>query len=683
MNKMMAFVFLALEVMLLFSACSAAFPEESSSEAEEEETKTAVFADENGKYGIKSEEGEILLSGTFDALYYETSFGKTEVFIGELTEGTRKMRFFDEKNRPYINEIPNKLFYFIGADGKELLPLPADDYVMHENGHGEKEVITFTFEGNRYTYEYTEEGFALLEKAENQKQNVGNMRKFCYYWGVDMNHGWGYGDIQKNLVFDMVYQQIEAPFQNRIVLYEGISNQSGTEVRAIIADSKGNILCENEYNEVVFEDFKNGYYIGVGICYGEMASTKIFDEYGKVKEAGYWFIDKDGKKISERFEFIDTSGFIGGKTIYMEEEIKVRSENGEEKTVRAIDQVAVELPVFRGENGKIGLKNPEGKIVVEAKYDMFEVYPNFVVLKTIAKDGTEKLSVFGRDGRKIGFEYNEIEPAGDWEKQFFSYRGKLTEGTMFGIEYDEKGEPSAAQVPMERYYLLAENGEPIIDIPFENYTDYSMEETDYICGVYNGSRYEYAKEGGKFVLKEKIEPEKRECECGFTHTSYCISFYGGYFKHGLERNGKVFLEPIHSGISVPFDDRVIIWYGSYMQGWDCGRCRIIDLEKNVLCEKFNRVQYYKLSDHTYVGLGIACGPNAEDPVFDENGDPMPEGIWFIDKDGNILSEKLDFPYDENHNTDIPEMKSPYDVITAINEKGEEIKLTLEDYAFFP
>ena len=120
-----------------------------------------------------------------------------------------------------------------------------------------------------------------------------------------------------------------------------------------------------------------------------------------------------------------------------------------------------------------------------------------------------------------------------------------------------------------------------------------------------------------------------------------------------------------------------------MQGWECGSCKIIDLEKNIFCKKFNRVIYSELEDGYYVGIGIACGPNAETVVYDEKGEPMPQGFWFIDKDGNILSDIMIFGKDGNYNFVIPEMKTTDDVIEAFDGNGNQIKIAIKDYAFKP
>ena len=68
---------------------------------------------------------------------------------------------------------------------------------------------------------------------------------------------------------------------------------------------------------------------------------------------------------------------------------------------------------------------------------------------------------------------------------------------------------------------------------------------------------------------------------------------------------------------------------------------------------------------------------------------MPEGIWFIDKDGNRISKTMGliqkkgrFEY-EGYNFVKEAVTSANDVITVLDENGEEMKIAIKDYAFKP
>ena len=361
-----------------------------------------------------------------------------------------------------------------------------------------------------------------------------------------------------------------------------------------------------------------------------------------------------------------------------ENEPALSSEGSSEEENSAIIEEGTSVKIFTGEDGKFGLAAPNGDILIEAVYDSAEDFGSFFVFGTKISDDMEKVKVFDYSGSQIGFEYNAVEPAPDYEEEF-RFFGKIYEGTMLAVEYDENGEPTLAEVPCNRSYLLDEYGTPLVDVPFENYyveTYYNDPNGGYIVGTCAGSRYYFEPQDGEYVLMDKSDPQTTDCECGFTHTSYCFDWYGGYFKHGLNIGEEVFLDPVYSGIYVPFTngDRVVLYYASYMQGWECGYCKIIDLEKNVLCDDFNVVYYQIYDDGSYIGIGISCGPNAECPVNDE------KGFWFIDKDGNILSERFaTFGTDENYNNPLPDWSSPDNVATAYLDDGSTVEVRLSDY----
>ncbi len=481
--------------------------------------------------------------------------------------------------------------------------------------------------------------------------------------------------------------------------YEIISVEFDTES----TDYRANL--EWLYNEDAFwtEEILENRYMSVRVCTATVVSSEILtlhQEDTGICEMWWEIVDNSDGAIPQNRRYLQFED-ENGRWIVVGQSHKGYSSNGDprwlerafikylpEETAKSIE---AKYPfTFEDKNGKFGLKSPEGEIIVEPVYDSVQEYECFFAFKNEVETGRNKIHVYDYSGKRLGFEYDSIQAAPEWDTDVYGYIGKISEGTMPGLEFIGE-EPHLMEVPMNRSYLLDMNGKPIVDVAFEDYyVDYYPEDNEWgikssVGGVSEGSNYHFEMENGEFVLVDKVEPEKRECECGFVHTRYAFHFYGGYFRHGLNIGEEVFLEPIHSGIYIPFNngDRVVIYYGSYMQGWECGSCKIIDLEKNVLCKKFNRVYYTELEGGYYVGIGIACGPNAETVVYDENGESMPQGFWFIDKDGNILSERIDFKKDENYNHIIPEMKSVNDIISAIDENGAEIQMHVKDYAFKP
>jgi len=116
---------------------------------------------------------------------------------------------------------------------------------------------------------------------------------------------------------------------------------------------------------------------------------------------------------------------------------------------------------------------------------------------------------------------------------------------------------------------------------------------------------------------------------------------------------------------------------------------MIDLDKNALTDEYNRIDFIGLEDGYWAGVAVSYGSDSEDPIFDRNGEPMPEGIWFIDKDGNrtsktmgLVQEEGGFEY-EGYNFVKEAITSVSDVITVLDENGEEMKIAIKDCAFKP
>ena len=112
----------------------------------------------------------------------------------------------------------------------------------------------------------------------------------------------------------------------------------------------------------------------------------------------------------------------------------------------------------------------------------------------------------------------------------------------------------------------------------------------------------------------------------------------GIMYYGIsDKNGNVVLEPVYSKLEMPFSDRICRYNGaSARQGWEFSQCEITDIEGNIICDKYNAVFFTVFDDGSYIGLAISG--NSEIKTFDESGKEMPDGYWFIDKNGKIISE---------------------------------------------
>lgn len=347
-----------------------------------------------------------------------------------------------------------------------------------------------------------------------------------------------------------------------------------------------------------------------------------------------------------------------------------------------------EIEIIESEDGKFGAKIRYSE-VLEPIYDSIEIYDRFFLVK----EG-ETFKTFEFTGRQIGYDYSDFV-LNEYQGEIVPYLGIVSEGTMKIISEDENREPSFEEVPDERYYLISKDGIPFFDVPLENYEP--MTEADepgklFIYGTAKGIRYEGWSEingSERLIRMEETKPETFVDGFGYEHTGFYANWYGGYMQHGLNINGEVFLEPVYNGLTVPFEDRIILWYGAFMQGQNCGYCRMIDLDKNALTDEYNRIDFIELEDGYCAGVAVSYGSGSEYPIFDKNGEPMPEGIWFIDKDGNRISKTMGFIQKkggfeyEGYNFVKEAVTSVNDVITVLDENGGKMEIAIKDYAFKP
>ena len=344
-----------------------------------------------------------------------------------------------------------------------------------------------------------------------------------------------------------------------------------------------------------------------------------------------------------------------------------------------------EIEFFTAANGKSGAKL-DGEVIIEPEYSVLELYDDFILAKN-----EYVFRLFGYDGVQRGFDYDYFRY--DWDTDIYRYVGVIAVGGMMKIEINEKFEPVAKETDGEKHYLIDKEGYPLIDVPLESYEiwpDYTEEGTIEILGSADGNYY-HAKITGsgkdRKVDLEEIKPEPYVDEFGYEHTQY--QYYPiGRMQHGLNINGEVFLEPIYNGIDVPFKDRMILWYASFEQCLECGYCKIIDLDKNVLSDEFNCIQFGELEDGWYIGIARSAGEMSEDKICDKNGNPMEKGMWFVDKNGTVISPKIQGTDSESaeyygYDFSLPPITSVNDVLNIRDENGNEMQIAIKDYVFKP
>ncbi len=326
----MAFVLLALEIMLLFSACTAAGSVIDEPDGEEE-PESEISGEEF------FEEEKDLPEGAFSIGF----LGEEELFVAEESKEMRNHRFFDEDGRQYLEEIEITCYNIFDSNGNAAVLHPVDDYGFVQSGdrgyEGEN-LLYCAYKGDCYRYSQKDGEYILREhiKAGPVGETLNGFEKTVYYWGVEypdlMGFGLSYPD--GSILAEPIYQKVEAPFDDRFILMYGFVPQAVETMACEIIDLEGNVIC-GEYNHIYFYTLDDGSYIGIGECAGDILGGEVIcrDENGNIYEKGAWFIDKDGNKISEKFEYIsvDRSGY--GESFRLGSSVRVTTTEGEEKTL--------------------------------------------------------------------------------------------------------------------------------------------------------------------------------------------------------------------------------------------------------------------------------------------------------------------------------------------------------------
>ena len=240
---------------------------------------------------------------------------------------------------------------------------------------------------------------------------------------------------------------------------------------------------------------------------------------------------------------------------------------------------------------------------------------------------------------------------------------------------DENGISYLGEAPEKQIWLLSKNGKPLNDEPFTAFDCMVDQPEWWVFGIRDGVLYPYFvnESTGEFTEEQPWEANPEEI-FGYTVYKYYWDTHNPYY--GLTApDGSAFAEPIYNKILLPFNDRIVLFNGN-RQISSKSACTIMSAEKEILSECFNYVDYTVFSDGSYIGTAM-CGKNDADgklQLYDSTGAPMPDGYWFIDKDGNIISERFDY---------IPAVTSPSDTFTAVDENGNPIEIKASDYICKP
>jgi len=279
------------------------------------------------------------------------------------------------------------------------------------------------------------------------------------------------------------------------------------------------------------------------------------------------------------------------------------------------------------ENGRYGVMNADGKILVNAEYDMVSVRDNNepladVIITGIATGSSNPVyRVFSPDGTQIGPDYSFI----DCESSFRILMPPYTAMIQYG---------GTVTGPRE-YWLLDAEGKPYHGLPYS--------EADII-----NSKFHAFRNGDSYIFTDEYELE--EVYKSGADKTYFDGKYRRYVYHGdfvrtyyglLDEKGSMLFEPIYCWIEVPFEDIILLFEGAY-HGPDYTLAKLVDPSGGVYCSRYNYIAFSVLEDGRYIGVAYSSNGMEGRTAYDESGQKTPYGYWFVDCFGNPVSERYEY-----------------------------------------
>ena len=270
-------------------------------------------------------------------------------------------------------------------------------------------------------------------------------------------------------------------------------------------------------------------------------------------------------------------------------------------------------------------------------------------------------------------EYDDVK-TWSWAPYDTLYR---TDGVRMGLVREADGARRIGEVPDTKVWIRLKDGTLLSDEPFDACIDYMGEPEGEVYCIRNGTGYRYTVSAGdgSFRLSEVDEPKTLE-EDQFGYRLRVTRWDSREPCYGIvTADGTEVIAPVYARVVIPFPDCFLLYEGGASQGPVMGRCRLTDETGGTLSARFHWIDY-SVFDDGYIGIAVCYGERAAYPCYDEDGQPMPEGYWLVDRDGNLCSErfaKLSFgDGDETH------AASKDDVLRAQREDGTETLLTVAE-----
>lgn len=321
------------------------------------------------------------------------------------------------------------------------------------------------------------------------------------------------------------------------------------------------------------------------------------------------------------------------------------------------------------ENGKRGLVDADGNVVLKAEYDAVSVRVNKAPLMDVFFAGiatestTPTYQVFGSDGKQIGPDYSYIG-CGNYH---VTYNIVPPVPPFLAVIYYDGTNQSQRE-----YWLLNAEGKPYHDLPYE---EADLSDTEFHA-VRDGDEFRFTRD---YILKEENKAGVYETYFDGKYQRYVVHDTR-YMSHCglLDSEGNMLFEPVYCRIEVPFEDIILLYEGAY-QGPEYTAAKLVSPDGNVWCSRYNHMAFSVLQDGRYICVAFSRGIGGEGPVtHDDNGDIMPHGYWFVDYRGDPVSERYETirSCDEglfNFNID-----DENDTFTVTTDSGEEKIITAKD-----
>lgn len=278
--KKIILIILSFIVIFTLSACS--------------NTETEILSESN-----KSE----FILDNIDLGMYDDVKNMYPLFALIKTEGTRTSAIFQDSLR-VISEIPNEQIWLLSKNGEFLSEEPFESFDIFKDTP-EKWYVRAVRDGMLYVY-YIDDatGNITYDKSYGfDNEELFDYTIYSYYWDP-YSCLYGINTPEKNIVIDPVYYDIQIPFEDRIILFNGNGQIFGECIAYILTPEKE--ILSSCFNRVWYSVFDDGSYIGIALCGGNGIDPELqlYDSEGNLMPDGYWLIDKNGKIISERYDFL-------------------------------------------------------------------------------------------------------------------------------------------------------------------------------------------------------------------------------------------------------------------------------------------------------------------------------------------------------------------------------------------